>query len=83
MLSEHEYDFDGNAHGPDVTFFGAAKKALMDLRKRMQRFWIISSDSHEVYAYSERGNYILREDAELSTELLPNCLLAPAARATS
>ncbi len=38
MISEQEYDFEGNAHGPDVSFFSPAKQPLMDLNKRVQRF---------------------------------------------
>jgi len=104
VIGEEEYEFDGNAHGPDVSFFGPAKQPLLDLEKRVQRFvpdfavevvsandpfrtlvgkkdryrrcgtaevWIVSPDSREVYIYAERGDRILREDAELSTDLLP------------
>src|ERR1700722_2411488 len=38
VISEQEYDFEGNAHGPDVSFFGHAKKPLMNMKKRVQRF---------------------------------------------
>jgi Uma2 family endonuclease len=38
VFAEQEYDFDGNAHGPDVTFFGTAKEHLLDPDKRVQRF---------------------------------------------
>jgi len=38
ILSEQEYDFDGNAHGPDVTFIGAAKLHLFDGKRRVQLF---------------------------------------------
>src|ERR1700678_3591254 len=38
VISEQEYDFEGNAHGPDVSFFGLAKVALVDRKKRVQRF---------------------------------------------
>jgi Uma2 family endonuclease len=38
VLSQMEYDFNGNAHAPDVSFFGPAKKALFDLDRRVQRF---------------------------------------------
>jgi Uma2 family endonuclease len=38
VYSEQEYDFNGNAHGPDVSFFGPAKLPLLDLEKRVQRF---------------------------------------------
>jgi Uma2 family endonuclease len=38
VISEQEYDFDGNAHGPDVSFFGLEKVPLFQSRKRVQRF---------------------------------------------
>jgi len=38
VISEQEYDFDGNAHGPDVTFFGPEKMILADEKLRVQRF---------------------------------------------
>jgi Uma2 family endonuclease len=38
VLSEQEYDFDGNAHGPDVTFFGPEKANLCNGKLRVQRF---------------------------------------------
>lgn len=104
LLVEQEYDFNGNAHGPDVSFFGPAKEALVDLDKRVQRFvpdlaieiasandtfesllrktqryrscgteevWIISPEARNVLVYSHRGDRILREDALLTTELIP------------
>ena len=38
IVSEQEYDFDGNAHGPDVSFIGAAKLHLIERKRRVQRF---------------------------------------------
>lgn len=38
VIAEQEYDFAGNAHGPDVSFFGSAKRPLVDRKKRVQRF---------------------------------------------
>jgi Uma2 family endonuclease len=38
VLDEQEFDFGGNAHGPDVSFFGPEKLALQDDEKRVQRF---------------------------------------------
>jgi Uma2 family endonuclease len=38
VLAEQEYDFDGNAHGPDVSFFGPDKEKLVDGELRVQRF---------------------------------------------
>src|SRR6266436_146321 len=38
ILSEQEYDFDGNAHGPDVSFIGAAKLHLIERKRPVQRF---------------------------------------------
>lgn len=30
VVTDEEYDFDGNAHGPDVSFFGPEKEKLVD-----------------------------------------------------
>lgn len=37
-VSEQEYEFNGNAHGPDVTFCGPEKAKLFNGRLRVQRF---------------------------------------------
>ena len=37
-IAEQQYDFLGNAHGPDVSFSGPDKLALLDNRKRVQPF---------------------------------------------
>jgi Uma2 family endonuclease len=38
VVGEQEYDFAGNAHGPDVTFFSPEKLKLCDGKLRVQRF---------------------------------------------
>ena len=38
IIAEQEYDFLGNAHGPDVSFIVAAKESLIDPDLRVQRF---------------------------------------------
>src|SRR5580698_8123574 len=38
VMSEQEYDFEGNAHGPDVSFFLPAKAPLVNWKKRVQPF---------------------------------------------
>jgi Uma2 family endonuclease len=38
VVGEQEYDFGGNAHGPDVSLFGPEKVGLADDKKRVQRF---------------------------------------------
>ena len=38
VVSEQEFDFGGNAYGPDVAFFGNEKVPLADERRRVQRF---------------------------------------------
>jgi Uma2 family endonuclease len=38
VIAEQEYEFLGNAYGPDVTFFGREKQELLDLDRRVQRF---------------------------------------------
>ncbi len=38
IICEQDYDFDGNAHGPDVSFIGAAKLHLIRGERRVQLF---------------------------------------------
>ena len=38
VIAEQEFDFLGNAHGPDVSVMGPAKGALLELDRRVQRF---------------------------------------------
>jgi Uma2 family endonuclease len=38
VIGEQEFDFDGNAHGPDVSFFGPEKARLCDRKRRVQPF---------------------------------------------
>jgi Uma2 family endonuclease len=38
IISEQEFDFDGNAHGPDVSFIEAPKLHLIDPERRVQLF---------------------------------------------
>jgi Uma2 family endonuclease len=38
VLAEQEFDFEGNAHGPDVSFFGPEKAKLCGGKLRVQRF---------------------------------------------
>jgi len=38
VIAEQEYDFAGNAHGPDVSFFGPEKVQLCNRKRRVQMF---------------------------------------------
>jgi Uma2 family endonuclease len=38
VIAEQEFNFLGNAHGPDVSVLGPNKAALLDLDRRVQRF---------------------------------------------
>jgi Uma2 family endonuclease len=38
IVTEQEYEFEDNAHGPDVTFFATEKVPLVNLDLRVQRF---------------------------------------------
>jgi len=61
VISEQEYDFLGNAHGPDVSFFGPEKQVLLDLDKRVQRF--VPDLAIEVASASDTYNSLLRKKA--------------------
>ena len=38
IISEQEFEFDGNAHGPDIALIGAANLHLLDRKRRVQPF---------------------------------------------
>jgi hypothetical protein len=38
IISEQDFDFGGNAHGPDVSFISQAKCHLINMKLRVQRF---------------------------------------------
>jgi Uma2 family endonuclease len=38
VISEQEFDFGGNAHGPDISFIREAKRPLLNMKLRVQRF---------------------------------------------
>jgi Uma2 family endonuclease len=38
VITEQEYDFGGNAHGPDVSFISESKRPRLDRKLRVQRF---------------------------------------------
>ena len=59
VISEQEYDFLGNAHGPDVTFFGDDERPRMDLRKRVQRF--VPDLAVEIASESDTYDAMLRK----------------------
>jgi Uma2 family endonuclease len=59
VVSEQEYDFGGNVHGPDVSFFGPAKRALADKRKRVQRF--VPDLAIEVVSENDTFNALVRK----------------------
>jgi Uma2 family endonuclease len=59
VIAEQEYDFLGNAHGPDVSFFGPEKQSLLDLDKRVQRF--VPDLAIEVASASDTYDSLLRK----------------------
>jgi Uma2 family endonuclease len=38
VCAEQEYEFQGNAHAPDISFYGLDKLAIVERKKRVQRF---------------------------------------------
>ena len=63
-ISEQEYDFDGNAHGPDVTFFGPEKAKLLNGKLRVQRF--VPDLAIEIVSQNDTILEALRKGASLS-----------------
>lgn len=59
VVSEQEFDFDGNAHGPDVAFIGPAKRVLFDYDRRVQRF--VPDLAIEIVSRHDRFESVLRK----------------------
>ncbi len=59
VIAEQEFDFLGNAHGPDLSFFGTGKQKLLDLDKRVQRF--IPDLAIEIASESDTYDGLLRK----------------------
>src|ERR1035437_4217867 len=59
VIAEQDYDFLGNAHGPDVSIFGPDKQVLLDLDKRVQRF--VPDLAIEVASASDTYDSLLRK----------------------
>jgi Uma2 family endonuclease len=59
VIAEQDYDFLGNAHGPDVSLFGPEKQPLLDLDKRVQRF--VPDLAIEVASASDTYDSLLRK----------------------
>jgi Uma2 family endonuclease len=57
VIAEQEYDFFGNAHGPDVSFFSMEKRVLLDMYKRVQRF--VPDLAIEIASPNETYNWLI------------------------
>jgi Uma2 family endonuclease len=58
-IAEQEYDFLGNAHGPDVTYLLPEKQSQLDLGKRIQRF--VPDLAVEVASENDTHSNLLRK----------------------
>ena len=59
IVSEQEFEFEENAHGPDVSFFGREKMKLEDGRLRVQRF--VPDLAIEIASQGERFELLLQK----------------------
>ncbi len=76
VIGEQEYDFEGNAHGPDLSFFGPAKKPLLNLKRRVQRF--VPDLAVEIASDSDTYEGLLRKkDRYLRAGVSEVWLIAP------
>jgi Uma2 family endonuclease len=79
VIGEQEYDFEGNAHGPDVSFFGPAKKPLLNMKKRVQRF--VPDLAVEIASESDTYEGLMRKrDRYLRAGVSKVWLISPEAR---
>jgi Uma2 family endonuclease len=61
IISEQEYDFDGNAHGPDVTLIGSSKLDLFDGKRRVQLF--VPDLAIEIVSENDRFKSLMQKAA--------------------
>lgn len=59
VVSEQEFEFEENAHGPDISFFGPEKMQLVDGRLRVQRF--VPDLAIEIASQGERFEALLKK----------------------
>ena len=59
VIAEQEFDFSGNAFGPDLAYFRAEKQKLLDLDKRVQRF--VPDLAIEIASESDTYDGLLRK----------------------
>lgn len=79
VITEQEFDFQGNAYGPDVSFFGNAKLPLVDRRKRVQRF--VPDLAVEIASPSDTlGGLLRKKDRYLAAGTKEVWLISPETR---
>lgn len=59
VLAEQEYDFQANAHGPDVSFFGHEKMSLYEGNLRVQRF--VPDLAIEIVSQNDRFESLMKK----------------------
>lgn len=59
VMTEQEFAFGANAHGPDLTFCGPAKASLCDRKRRVQLF--VPDLAIEIASENDRFNSLLKK----------------------
>ena len=65
LVSEQEYDFAGNAHAPDLSYFGPDKKPLAEEDRRIQRF--VPDLAIEIISQNDTAKALLRKKERYRT----------------
>ncbi len=65
IISEQEYNFDGDAHGPDVSFISRSKLHLLDMNRRVQPF--VPDLAIEVVSKNDKFNDVLKKARKYRT----------------
>lgn len=72
VVTDQEYDFDGNAHGPDVSFFRPQKEKLVDGRRSgTAEMYVFSLKTKQIFRYSEHHTVVLNERDEFRSAQTP------------
>jgi Uma2 family endonuclease len=61
IISEQEFDFGGNAHGPDVSLIGAEKLHLIERGRRVQPF--VPDLAIEIVSENDKHRFLMKKSA--------------------
>jgi hypothetical protein len=70
MISEQDFDFNGDVYGPDLSFIGI-DKLLRYRRSGTREVWVFSIENRVAFLLNENQRVILDENQQFRSDLIP------------